>query len=279
MKLVLRPPERAWIPFCGQSLPTSLLLHPRLTPRPSHVVPAAAQLESHRHSSLWSIQLFLTPVSSILQTKQTHFLPAVLAGHVFPTPLLIFSSSSQEQCSPNIQENYFPCLALSTPVYIFPGEREVGSKGVSTPETCSFFPGNKILLQGLPSAIRARMNVGTAHSEVNPNTRVMNSRGIWLSYVLGIGLLHVVLLSIPFFSVPVVWTLTNIIHNLMPVCCSISSPQPVLVPLGHGFKFSPVQVRQQHLVRLLRGDMDSFPVGQVLCHIYFSKGSVGGPRQ
>ncbi|XP_042330422.1 ORM1-like protein 3 isoform X1 [Sceloporus undulatus] len=58
------------------------------------------------------------------------------------------------------------------------------------------------------------MNVGTAHSEVNPNTRVMNSRGIWLSYVLGIGLLHVILLSIPFFSVPVVWTLTNIIHNM-----------------------------------------------------------------
>lgn len=57
------------------------------------------------------------------------------------------------------------------------------------------------------------MNVGTAHSEVNPNTRVMNSRGIWLSYVLAIGLLHVVLLSIPFVSVPVVWTLTNLIHN------------------------------------------------------------------
>lgn len=66
------------------------------------------------------------------------------------------------------------------------------------------------------------MNVGTAHSEVNPNTWVMNSRGIWLSYVLAIwlsyvlaiGLLHVVLLSIPFVSVPVVWTLTNLIHNL-----------------------------------------------------------------
>ncbi|XP_075027687.1 ORM1-like protein 3 isoform X1 [Calonectris borealis] len=68
--------------------------------------------------------------------------------------------------------------------------------------------------QGCPSDTRANMNVGTAHSEVNPNTRVMNSRGIWLSYVLGIGLLHVVLLSIPFFSVPVVWTLTNIIHNM-----------------------------------------------------------------
>uniref|UniRef100_A0A8C3URK4 ORM1-like protein 3 n=5 Tax=Telluraves TaxID=3073808 RepID=A0A8C3URK4_CATUS len=82
--------------------------------------------------------------------------------------------------------------------------------GNSSPE----HGGTRVQLLGLPSATRARMNVGTAHSEVNPNTRVMNSRGIWLSYVLGIGLLHVVLLSIPFFSVPVVWTLTNIIHNL-----------------------------------------------------------------
>ncbi|KAL1770555.1 putative tRNA N6-adenosine threonylcarbamoyltransferase, mitochondrial [Sigmodon hispidus] len=60
----------------------------------------------------------------------------------------------------------------------------------------------------------ANMNVGVAHSEVNPNTRVMNSRGMWLTYALGVGLLHIVLLSIPFFSVPVAWTLTNIIHNL-----------------------------------------------------------------
>ena len=59
------------------------------------------------------------------------------------------------------------------------------------------------------------MNVGVAHSEVNPNTRVMNSRGIWLTYALGVGMLHVVLLSIPFFSVPVVWTLTNILHNFV----------------------------------------------------------------
>lgn len=59
------------------------------------------------------------------------------------------------------------------------------------------------------------MDVGTAHSEVNPNTRVMSSRGMWLSYVLGIGLLHVILLSIPFASVPVVWTLTNLLHNLV----------------------------------------------------------------
>lgn len=60
-----------------------------------------------------------------------------------------------------------------------------------------------------------KMNVGVAHSEVNPNTRVMNSRGIWLTYMLLTVVLHIVLLSIPFFTVPLVWTLTNVIHNLV----------------------------------------------------------------
>lgn len=62
------------------------------------------------------------------------------------------------------------------------------------------------------------MNVGVAHSEVNPNTRVMNSRGIWLTYLLLTVVLHIVLLSIPFLSVPIVWTLTNVIHNLVGPC-------------------------------------------------------------
>lgn len=66
------------------------------------------------------------------------------------------------------------------------------------------------------------MNVGVAHSEVNPNTRVMNSRGIWLTYALGVGILHIVLLSIPFFSVPVVWTLTNVIHNFVSYILTLS---------------------------------------------------------
>ncbi|MEQ2194765.1 hypothetical protein XENOCAPTIV_002608 [Xenoophorus captivus] len=61
------------------------------------------------------------------------------------------------------------------------------------------------------------MNVGVAHSEVNPNTRVMNGRGIWLTYLLLTVVLHIVLLSIPFLSVPLVWTLTNVIHNLVSV--------------------------------------------------------------
>lgn len=69
------------------------------------------------------------------------------------------------------------------------------------------------------------MNVGVAHSEVNPNTRVMNSRGIWLAYIILVGLLHVVLLSIPFFSIPVVWTLTNVIHNLVS-----TKPHPYTQP-------------------------------------------------
>lgn len=60
-----------------------------------------------------------------------------------------------------------------------------------------------------------QMNVGVAHSEVNPNTRVMNSRGIWLTYLLLTVVLHIILLSIPFLSVPLVWTLTNVIHNLV----------------------------------------------------------------
>eukprot|EP00064_Thunnus_orientalis_P016500 superscaffoldBa00003286_g16566 len=83
------------------------------------------------------------------------------------------------------------------------------------------------------------MNVGTAHSEVNPNTRVMNSRGMWLSYILGIGLLHVILLSIPFASVPVVWTLTNLIHNL---CMYL---------LLHTVKGTPFETPDQGKARLL----------------------------
>ncbi|KAM9424113.1 ORM1-like protein 3 isoform 3-T3 [Pholidichthys leucotaenia] len=83
------------------------------------------------------------------------------------------------------------------------------------------------------------MNVGTAHSEVNPNTRVMNSRGMWLSYILGIGLLHIILLSIPFATVPVVWTLTNLIHNL---CMYL---------LLHTVKGTPFETPDQGKARLL----------------------------
>ncbi|KAK1341052.1 hypothetical protein QTO34_017453 [Cnephaeus nilssonii] len=84
-----------------------------------------------------------------------------------------------------------------------------------------------------------RMNVGVAHSEVNPNTRVMNSRGIWLAYIILVGLLHVVLLSIPFFSISVVWTLTNVIHNL------------AMYVFLHTVKGTPFETPDQGKARLL----------------------------
>ncbi|CAG0891914.1 unnamed protein product [Darwinula stevensoni] len=51
------------------------------------------------------------------------------------------------------------------------------------------------------------------HGEENPNASWLNGRGMWLSYVIGVLFLHLVLLAVPFFSVPVAWTLTNVIHN------------------------------------------------------------------
>uniref|UniRef100_A0A069DNY3 Putative conserved plasma membrane protein n=1 Tax=Panstrongylus megistus TaxID=65343 RepID=A0A069DNY3_9HEMI len=51
------------------------------------------------------------------------------------------------------------------------------------------------------------------HGEHNPNAKYLKSRGLWLSYTIGMLVLHLILLSIPVLSVPMVWTLTNLIHN------------------------------------------------------------------
>uniref|UniRef100_A0A8C0FS18 ORM1-like protein 2 n=1 Tax=Bubo bubo TaxID=30461 RepID=A0A8C0FS18_BUBBB len=67
----------------------------------------------------------------------------------------------------------------------------------------------------------------------------MNSRGIWLAYGISVGVLHVVLLSILFFSIPVVWTLTNVIHNL------------VMYLLLHTVKGTPFETPDQGRDRLL----------------------------
>ncbi|XP_026881638.1 ORM1-like protein 2 [Electrophorus electricus] len=83
------------------------------------------------------------------------------------------------------------------------------------------------------------MNVGVAHSEVNPNTRVMNSRGVWLTYLLLTVVLHVVLLSVPFLSVALVWTLTNVIHNL------------AMYVFLHTVKGTPFETPDQGKARLL----------------------------
>jgi hypothetical protein len=59
------------------------------------------------------------------------------------------------------------------------------------------------------------MMVGGAHGEIDPNSSWFNSKGVWMAYLLGVLIVHFILLMVPFLSVSVVWTLTNLIHNLV----------------------------------------------------------------
>ncbi|XP_021373300.1 ORM1-like protein 3 [Mizuhopecten yessoensis] len=71
------------------------------------------------------------------------------------------------------------------------------------------------------------MNIGTATSEENPTHSYLNSKGIWLTYTLVILLFHLMLLSVPFFSVAVAWTLTNILHDVgMFYCLHVTKGTP-----------------------------------------------------
>jgi len=59
------------------------------------------------------------------------------------------------------------------------------------------------------------MNVGIAQGERNPNSSWLNSRGVWLTYIILVFVLHFILLSIPYITTPVAWTLTTTIHNVV----------------------------------------------------------------
>jgi hypothetical protein len=59
------------------------------------------------------------------------------------------------------------------------------------------------------------MNVGIAQGDHNPNSSWLNSRGVWLTYIILVFVLHFILLSIPYISTPVAWTLTTTIHNIV----------------------------------------------------------------
>jgi len=59
------------------------------------------------------------------------------------------------------------------------------------------------------------MNIGTATSEENPTHSYLSSKGIWLTYILVILLFHFMLLSVPFLTVAMAWTLTNLIHDIV----------------------------------------------------------------
>jgi len=59
------------------------------------------------------------------------------------------------------------------------------------------------------------MNVGVAHSDPNPNSTYFNSKGMWVTYVLVVAFVHYMFLSLPFLSVAMAWTLTNVLHNMV----------------------------------------------------------------
>ena len=66
------------------------------------------------------------------------------------------------------------------------------------------------------------MNVGVAHSDPNPNSTFFNSRGMWITYIIIVIIVHYMLLSLPFLSIAVAWTLTNVIHNMVWLSSDVS---------------------------------------------------------
>ncbi|EDV27285.1 ORM1-like protein 3 [Trichoplax sp. H2] len=58
------------------------------------------------------------------------------------------------------------------------------------------------------------MEAARTRSASNPNVEWLNSRGIWITYVLFILLEHFFFLSIPVLTVPQAWTLTFTFHNV-----------------------------------------------------------------
>ncbi|XP_053953359.1 ORM1-like protein [Anastrepha obliqua] len=55
--------------------------------------------------------------------------------------------------------------------------------------------------------------IAGGHGEPNPNATWLSARGMWLAYGLGVLAVHLILLSVPFISIPIAWTLTNLLHN------------------------------------------------------------------
>lgn len=55
--------------------------------------------------------------------------------------------------------------------------------------------------------------IAGGHGEPNPNSTWLGARGMWLAYLLGVLAAHLILLSVPFISIPMAWTLTNLMHN------------------------------------------------------------------
>jgi len=59
------------------------------------------------------------------------------------------------------------------------------------------------------------MNIGTATSEENPTHVYFGTRGFWITYTIILLFCHLLLLSMPFFSVAVAWTVTCVFHSVV----------------------------------------------------------------
>lgn len=59
--------------------------------------------------------------------------------------------------------------------------------------------------------------IAGGHGDPNPNTSWLDSKGFWLAYTLGFLVVHLILLAIPFISIYIAWTITNILHNLVNI--------------------------------------------------------------
>ena len=59
------------------------------------------------------------------------------------------------------------------------------------------------------------MQVMPSAAITNPNASWLNTRGMWLGYLTSVAILHFILLSVPFFSTALAWTLTHVIHNVV----------------------------------------------------------------
>ncbi|XP_011188275.1 ORM1-like protein [Zeugodacus cucurbitae] len=55
--------------------------------------------------------------------------------------------------------------------------------------------------------------IAGGHGEPNPNATWLGARGMWLAYGLGVLTVHLILLSVPFISIPMAWSITNLLHN------------------------------------------------------------------
>ena len=53
---------------------------------------------------------------------------------------------------------------------------------------------------------------------INPNQYWLNSKGMWAGYITGVAILHYSILSMPFLTTAMAWTLTHVIHNVVSVC-------------------------------------------------------------